>query len=546
MEPIILVDRYQLQHQISSKSGRKTYRAIDLRTEMQVMVKLLVFEAGLEWASLRLFEREVEVLKSLDHLNIPKYIDSFELDLKSRKGFGLVQTYIDVPSLEEHIQKGRVFSEADTRELALSLLETLCYLHQKNPPVVHRDIKPSNVLLGDRSGHSIGQVYLVDFGAVQTVNTNNTITVVGTYGYMPPEQFGGRSSPVSDLYSLGATVLYLVTGQQPADLMTDDLQLDFGSISNISTEFEAWIRKMIASVPSKRFASARDAIDALSENSNAIPDMSIDTLNLTEEEYLGCDITDIEHLEQSIDSLKLDRGFMRSEEDINFLPLPINFIFDPKRMELKVVENFEAFQYFEEWDLSLENFNEEQRIFLKEHEGPGKLNGVELSIVLIPMILIFALCFITMHLSQVTLPLYMYFISRFDDRRAMKFKNSFIRDVRVTSIEINEFKAIFTHFLRPNEIATVPAKQVIYIELEIDGFSSSEDSARLSIKFATKSNTFYVISNLEEHLAIQLATVSASWLDIELHDRRITFDNQKLVPISHFDRDSWKRYGTED
>ena len=546
MEPIILVDRYQLQHQISSKSGRKTYRAIDLRTEMQVMVKLLVFEAGLEWASLRLFEREVEVLKSLDHLNIPKYIDSFELDLKSRKGFGLVQTYIDVLSLEEHLQKGRVFSEADTRELALSLLETLCYLHQKNPPVVHRDIKPSNVLLGDRSGHSIGQVYLVDFGAVQTVNTNNTITVVGTYGYMPPEQFGGRSSPVSDLYSLGATVLYLVTGQQPADLMTDDLQLDFGSISNISTEFEAWIRKMIASVPSKRFASARDAIDALSENSNAIPDMSIDTLSLTEEEYLGCDITDIEHLEQSIDSLKLDRGFMRSEEDINFLPLPINFIFDPKRMELKVVENFEAFQYFEEWDLSLENFNEEQRIFLKEHEGPGKLNGVELSIVLIPMILIFALCFITMHLLQVTLPLYMYFISRFDDRRAMKFKNSFIRDVRVTSIEINEFKAIFTHFLRPNEIATVPAKQVIYIELEIDGFSSSEDSARLSIKFATKSNTFYVISNLEEHLAIQLATVSASWLDIELHDRRITFDNQKLVPISHFDRDSWKRYGTED
>ncbi len=237
MESVTLVDRYQLQHQISSKSGRKTYRAIDLQTQMLVMVKVLVFEEGLEWASLRLFEREVEVLKSLDHPNIPTYIDSFELNLKSRKGFGLVQAYLEVPSLEEHLQKGRVFSEADTRELAISMLEILSYLHQKSPPVVHRDIKPSNVLLGDRSAHSIGQVYLVDFGAVQTVNTNNTITVVGTYGYMPPEQFGGRSSPVSDLYSLGATLLYVVTGQQPAELMTDDLQLDFGTISNISTEF---------------------------------------------------------------------------------------------------------------------------------------------------------------------------------------------------------------------------------------------------------------------------------------------------------------------
>jgi serine/threonine protein kinase len=76
--------------------------------------------------------------------NIPSYIDSFELNFKSRKGFGLVQAYIEVPSLEDHLQKGRVFSEAETRELTISILEILDYLHQKSPPVVHRDIKPQS------------------------------------------------------------------------------------------------------------------------------------------------------------------------------------------------------------------------------------------------------------------------------------------------------------------------------------------------------------------------------------------------------------------
>lgn len=69
--------------------------------------------------------------------------------------------------------------------------------------MIHRDIKPSNILLGDRSGDFVGDVFLVDFGAVQTIDTQgkHTMTIVGTYGYMPPEQFGGRSSPASDLYS---------------------------------------------------------------------------------------------------------------------------------------------------------------------------------------------------------------------------------------------------------------------------------------------------------------------------------------------------------
>jgi serine/threonine protein kinase len=530
MEPVTLVDRYQLQQKISSKSGRKTYRAIDLRTETQVIVKLLAFEEAFEWASLRLFEREVEVLKSLDHPNIPKYIDSFELNLKSLKGFGLVQTYIEVPSLEEHLQKGRVFSEADTRELAISTLEMLCYLHEKSPPVVHRDIKPSNMLLGDRSGHSIGQVYLVDFGAVQTVHTNNTITVVGTYGYMPPEQFGGRSSPVSDLYSLGATLLYVVTGQQPAELMTDDLQLDFGKISNISTEFEVWIRKMIASVPSQRFASARDAIEALSTNLEFKPEIKTGDF------------------EQAIDSLYRDLTFKRSEVTIDFSPLSVNCTFKPRTLEIKVVEDSEALQYFKEWESS-EECLEEWRILSMQLEGPGKLSIIELAVIFISTFFIIitsyfiGVKFASMPiLKLIPIILGIFLVSRFDDQRAIRFENSFVKCIKIKSVEINEFNAIFTLVLIPDERGTISANQIIYIELEVDGFSSSEDSVRFSIKFVTQPNISYVISNLEQIPALEIASAIASWLEVDLHDRRITFDDQKLLPLPDFDRDSWKQY----
>ena len=75
------------------------------------------------------------------------------------------------------------------------------YLHSQTPPIIHRDLKPSNILLTDRSAHSQGQVYLVDFGSVQApfLQPTGTLTIVGAYGYMPPEQFGGRAEPASDL-----------------------------------------------------------------------------------------------------------------------------------------------------------------------------------------------------------------------------------------------------------------------------------------------------------------------------------------------------------
>lgn len=267
MDNQILQGRYEIQQQLSKKAGRQTLLVRDLQTQERVVIKILSFNEDFSWDDLKLFEREVATLKSLSHSAIPRYLDSFELDSAQKKGFALVQTYIEAQSLEACLRAGRSFSEADVKQIARDLLEILTYLHRRQPPVIHRDIKPSNVLLGDRSGNSVGQVYLVDFGSVQTLAPSpaNTFTVVGTYGYMPPEQFGGRAGPASDLYSLGATLIYLVTGKHPADFPQDDLRIEFEAETNLSPSFTYWLQRMVQPSLKQRFASAESALAALDQ-----------------------------------------------------------------------------------------------------------------------------------------------------------------------------------------------------------------------------------------------------------------------------------------
>jgi serine/threonine protein kinase len=205
----IFQDRYRIESLLSRQTGRRTFLATDLQTNDSVAIKLLIFGPDFTWDDLKLFEREAEVLKSLDHPAIPKYLNFFEVELSGGKGFALVQSYIAAPSLQQRIQGGSTFSEEDLITIARSLLEILDYLHSRQPAVIHRDVKPSNILLADRTAHSVGKVYLVDFGSVQTAVKGGTRTIVGTYGYMPPEQFGGITTPSSDIYALGVTLIYL-------------------------------------------------------------------------------------------------------------------------------------------------------------------------------------------------------------------------------------------------------------------------------------------------------------------------------------------------
>ena len=261
----VFCDRYHIHTCLDRQKGQRTYHATNLVTNLPVVVQILLFDPDFFGDNLNLFKREAETLKSLSHRAIPKYLDSFEINMGLFKGFAIVQSYSNARSLQEWVQSGRTFSEAELMSMATELLDILDYLHQRPRPVIHRDINPSNVLLGDRSGNSPGHVYLVDFGAVQAVPQDGTVTVVGTYGYMALEQFGGRSSPASDLYGLGATLIYLATRQNPADLLQQDLQVKSEQLAHISPSFRDWLCWLTEIDGSKRPSSAKDALEHIEQ-----------------------------------------------------------------------------------------------------------------------------------------------------------------------------------------------------------------------------------------------------------------------------------------
>ena len=258
----VIRNRYQLRENFGSNPGRQTWLAQDLETEISelVIVKLLTFGGNIKWDDVRLFEREAQILQELNHDQIPKYKNYFSID-DNTLWFGLVEEYISGDSLKQLLEKGTRFGEAEVIKIAQEVLQILVYLHSFNPPILHRDIKPSNLLMGDDN-----KIYLVDFGAVQDsfASEGTTFTIVGTYGYTPLEQFGGKTVPASDLYALGITLIHLLTRTAPSNLPTKDLKIQFRDRVTVSPQLVNWLDKMIAPALERRYETAINALKYLS------------------------------------------------------------------------------------------------------------------------------------------------------------------------------------------------------------------------------------------------------------------------------------------
>lgn len=255
----VLQGRYLLQQKLAQHAGRQTWLATDLATSARVIVKLLAFGHELHWNELKLFEREAQVLQQLNHPQIPKYWDYFCID-EQTLWFASVQEYVPGSSLQELLNQGKKFSEQQVHKIAVEVLDILVYLHELNPSLLHRDIKPSNLIWGEDE-----RIYLADFGAVQdkAASEGATFTIVGTYGYTPIEQFGGRAVPASDLYALGATLIHLLTGTMPADLPQQNLQIQFVDRVSSSPSTVRWLQQLSEPALERRFSSARQALAAL-------------------------------------------------------------------------------------------------------------------------------------------------------------------------------------------------------------------------------------------------------------------------------------------
>ncbi|MEW6492385.1 MAG: serine/threonine-protein kinase [Cyanobacteriota bacterium] len=242
------------------QGGRVTYKAKSLTTQQPIVIKQFRFaHSGACWEDYDAYEREIEVLRSLNHVGIPQYLDSFQ----TSTGFCMVQEYKSAPSLAV----SRRWYPEEIKHIALSVLEILVYLQSQTPLVIHRDLKPENILV-NRQGRL--KVTLVDFGFARIGGGEVAVSssVKGTLGFMPPEQlFNRQLTAASDLYGLGATLICLLTGTPSAEigkLMNADYQIHFKPlVSQLNPYWINWLQKMVAPNLKNRYANAAEAINAL-------------------------------------------------------------------------------------------------------------------------------------------------------------------------------------------------------------------------------------------------------------------------------------------
>ncbi len=261
--------RYEFVRELGHGAFGRTFLARDRTDDRAVAIKVLDRRGAADWKACELFEREAAVLRSLRHHGIPEVHDLFRDVWDGTPAAFLVMEYVEGVSLGQMIAEQRQLEPADVVHVFLELLGILDYLHGRVPPVLHRDIKPSNIIL-----RPDGIPALVDFGSVRRVFLGPEeagSTVVGTYGYMPYEQYMGQASPASDLYALGATFLHLLTGRPPREFMTGEGRIEVPDPLPGDPRLTPILTRLLRSSPAERFACARDVRQALLAPVAAVP-----------------------------------------------------------------------------------------------------------------------------------------------------------------------------------------------------------------------------------------------------------------------------------
>jgi len=214
-----------------------------------------------------LFEREAETLAALNHPQIPKYLDFFVDESNGEERLYLVMEYVQGNTLEKSLKKQR-FNEGKSLGVAKKVTNILEYLHSFSPPIIHRDIKPKNLIQTPE-----GTVKLLDFGSVVDKvlqETRFTSTRVGSFGFTAPELTYGKPVPASDIYSLGATLVWLLSGGvDPVDLMNSRHRLDFKGKLNVSKKTENLLWDMTEPDLERRIPNTEELRQRLYGNGNS-------------------------------------------------------------------------------------------------------------------------------------------------------------------------------------------------------------------------------------------------------------------------------------
>jgi len=260
----VLGSRYAVQEVIGVGGMGSVYRARDMHfpnAVKLVAVKEMIIQTRdplIRQTIVQNFEREANILATLDHPAIPRIFDYFSLNERSYLVLELVQG----KDMEELLNQAQAnFPEEQIIQWAIELCDVLSYLHNHKPePIIFRDMKPSNIMINQNN-----HVVLIDFGIAKNFRGGQKGTMIGTEGYSPPEQYRGEASLQADIYALGATLHHVLTRKDPRL----EPPFTFGDRpirkinQAISMEMEAVVNTALQYNPADRFQTADSMKEAL-------------------------------------------------------------------------------------------------------------------------------------------------------------------------------------------------------------------------------------------------------------------------------------------
>lgn len=277
MKAVLLNNRYRILETLGRGGFGETYLTEDthMPSRRKCVVKQLkpiVKQPQIPLWMKERFQREAAILEELGEGNeqIPRLYAYFSEDDK----FYLVQEWIEGLTVDKYWEQEGNLHRDEVREILLQLLPVLDFVHSRH--IIHRDIKPENIILKPENRTPV----LIDFGAVKeamaTQVNNNSDSIysasIGTPGYMPSEQAAGRPVYSSDLYSLGLTAIFLLTGKSPNELKTDPANgeiLWHDHATNVDSQLMSVLDKSVRFHPRDRFTTAKEMLAALQPTGNS-------------------------------------------------------------------------------------------------------------------------------------------------------------------------------------------------------------------------------------------------------------------------------------
>jgi len=250
-------------------------------------------------------QKTIGDLSRLDHTALPKIYHSYRLADK----IVIIEEYIEGLTLYDYVKQNKKLSLGEAIQLTLDLCEVVSFLHSQDPPIIHRDIKPKNIICTDNG------VKLIDFNISRSYNPQKErdTEYMGTVGYAPPEQFGfGQTDMRSDIFSIGKTLLFMITGLEPArhldKMILGTLPEILQRVVYLSTNF----------TPQFRYSSVNDMIKDLRSTKDSM--ICDDTLTQTSGLNIGMQNVPIHNLRHS-SQIDEHLSVTQQSKSRNLLPL---------------------------------------------------------------------------------------------------------------------------------------------------------------------------------------------------------------------------------